>query len=169
MNVRLASAAALIAVLMGACSETAQLEPSPVDSGPDQDCAVDGMLLAVHEGPKSQLLRADGTHAFFCDTKEIFDELLDPVRQRRVKRVWFQTLDMHTWEAHANGWAPPDSLYFVAGSRRLGAMGPTLAPFLTAAQARAFVADHGGRILRYGDINAVLLQQLRRHGMTSLE
>ncbi len=156
-------------LLVMGCGEPEQIAPEVAALGPDASCALDGMLLAVHDGPKSQLLRADGLRAFFCDTKEIFSELHDPVRQRRVRGVWFQTLDEHSWDAHADGWAPADSVLLVVESSRMGAMGPTLAPFLDRAAAQRFVAEHGGRILPFADIDPALLAQLQRQGMEHLE
>lgn len=160
---------ACILLLGAACGQRPVVEPVVADISPDASCALDGMLLAVHDGPKSQLLRADGRRGYFCDTREIFGELLDPVRRRQVIGVWFQTLDAHPWEAHADGWAAPDSVVFVVGSRRMGAMGPTLAPFVAMAAAEQFVAAHGGRILRLDDVDHALLEQLQHQGMAQLE
>ena len=165
----LAALAGLMIAWLGGCTDTRQSSPAPVDLTPDVACAVDGMLLAVHHGPKSQLLRADGSRAFYCDTKEIFTELLDPVRRRRVAGAWFQTLDNHAWEAHGDGWAAPDSLLFVAGSGRMGPMGPTLAPFTSETGAQRFVDDHGGRIVRYRDINPSLIAELQRQWMGAFD
>ena len=164
-----AAVAGLTFAWLAGCADPRESAPAPVDIAPDAACAVDGMLISVHDGPKSQLLRADGSRALYCDTREIFAELLDPVRRRRVTGVWFQTLDHNAWEAHADGWARPESLLFVAGSRRTGPMGPTLAPFMSATEARRFVVDHGGRILSYGDIDSALITELQRQGMGAFD
>ncbi|HJN31068.1 MAG TPA: nitrous oxide reductase accessory protein NosL [Candidatus Latescibacteria bacterium] len=156
-------------IALCACGEQAETVAVAVDIDPNASCALDGMLLAVHEGPKSQIQRADGSRAFFCDTKEVFGELLDPVRRRRVIGVWLQTLDEHSWEAHADGWQPADSLLLVVESRNMGAMGPTLAPFAARDAARRFVADYSGRIVRFQDVDATLLEKLQQQGMAHLD
>ncbi|MCY1552748.1 NosL [compost metagenome] len=38
------------------------------------------------------------------------------------------------------------------GSKRHGSMGPTAASFATEAAAQAFVQQHGGRLLRYAEL-----------------
>ena len=58
----------------------------------------------------------------------------------------------------------PDDRY-----RKMGAMGPTLAPFRTRAGAEAFVAEYGGAIRRLDGIDAALLADLRRQGMSHLD
>lgn len=123
------------------------------------------MLIAQHDGPKAQLLRTNGERALFCDAGEVFGEWLDPVRQRRIVDVWFQALDDAPWEAHPDGWERAQDLYFVAGSRRMGAMGPTLAPFRQEAAARTFVEEFGGTVYRFAEIDAAVIQQVRRQGI----
>ncbi|MBT4099906.1 MAG: nitrous oxide reductase accessory protein NosL [Gemmatimonadetes bacterium] len=162
-------AAALAGFLMISCAEPEALDVVAVDVDPAASCALDGMLLAVHDGPKAQLLRADGSRGTFCDTKEIFEELLDPIRRRRVVGIWMQALDAHGWAAHADGWAPADSLLLVVGSSRMGAMGPTLAPFVDRLHAQEFIRDYGGRILQFTDVDQKLLEQLQHQGMAHLD
>ncbi len=158
-----------IALLVTNCGEQKAIKSVSMDMPPDASCALDGMLLAVHDGPKAQILRTDGSRGYFCDTKEIIVELLDPVRKRRVVGVWLQTLDEHTWDAHADGWRAADSLLLVAGSQRMGAMGPTLAPFIHRERAEHFVREYGGRILRFEEVDQALLEQLHQQGMAHLE
>ena len=160
---------ATLIVAVAGCGKTAEeIEPAPADFGPEQSCAIDGMLLAFHDGPKSQVLGADGTRSFFCDTKEVFEICLDPARRRRIGWVWFQTIDPNG-QVRSGGWEVPESLFFVVGSDYMGAMGPMLAPFPTVAEATDFTSAHGGRILRFGDIDAALLEEVRQQGMTHLE
>jgi copper chaperone NosL len=42
--------------------------------------------------------------------------------------------------------------FYVVGSKRLGAMGPTIPSFGTEADARAFAESHGGKTLRFGEV-----------------
>ena len=156
--------AAALAILIGCGNPPPDAELLPAAIKPGQACAIDGMLLEAHEGPKVQLLRADGSRAFFCDTKEVFEEWLDPVRRRKVVGVWFQALDRD----NGQGWAAPDSLYFAVGSDKMSAMGPMLAPFCEVARAEEFVAAHGGHIIRFDDVDAPLLDELRQQGMDLL-
>lgn len=148
-----------------ACAPEPELQATPVDIAPDDACALDGMLIAEHEGPKAQLLRANGERALFCDAGEVFAEWLDPVRRHRIAGLWFQVLEEGPWEAHAGGWARAEDLIFVVGSQRMGAMGPTLAPFRLRASAERFVQQYGGTILRLDEIDATVMQHIRRQGI----
>jgi copper chaperone NosL len=160
---------ALVGILLVACGAREVERADPIAIAADEACALDGMLLAYHEGPKAQLLRKNGERAFFCDCKEVFAELLDPVRRRQVVGIWFQALDDASWQAHADGWVRAEELFFVAGSDKMGAMGPTLAPFVSSAKAEDFIKKHGGRIYRFAAIDAALIQQLREQGIAQLQ
>lgn len=151
-----------------ACSDPPPAENAPLDIGPDQVCALDGMLVDAHAGPKAQVLRRDGSRAFFCDAKEAFEETLAPWANRRVAGIWFQNLDRAGWESHPDGWAAADSLYFVGGSTKIGPMGPTLVPFRERSNAESFVAHHGGQIYRYNEIDLGLVKKLKMQGIDAL-
>ncbi|MFT5085753.1 MAG: copper chaperone NosL [Planctomycetota bacterium] len=159
----------LTCVLLMACGakEVQQIESAPIAAA--EACALDGMLLAYHEGPKAQLLRKNGERAFFCDSKEIFGELLDPVRRRQVAGIWFQALDDARWEAHADGWVRAEVLFFVVGSAKMGAMGPTLAPFSARKKAEVFAREHGGEIYRFDEIGSQQMQILREQAIAEWE
>lgn len=159
------TAYALLVAALVACGDQERVEVAPADLPGNEACAVDGMLVAVHEGPKAQILRANGERAYYCDTKEVFAELLDPVRRRAVVGIWFQALDDASWAAHADGWSPAHGLHFVVGSRRMGAMGPTLVPYRDRARAVAFAEEHGGEVVGFAAIDAAVLKRVRRQAV----
>ena len=43
------------------------------------------------------------------------------------------------------------------GSKRKGSMGPTIASFAQEADAKKFVEQYGGQLLRYGDIKPAMV------------
>ena len=53
-----------------------------------------------------------------------------------------------------------DQAWYVIGHDMSGAMGPTLASFKEEAAARAFMQQHGGRLLRHEEINLSVLAEL---------
>jgi len=101
-------------VVLSACSTEPELAILPLDVTADLACALDGMLIAQHDGPKAQ------------------------------------------------------ELHFVVGSSRMGAMGPTLAPFRQASAAAEFVELHGGTVYRFDEIDTALSKQIRRQGIEHL-
>lgn len=150
------------------CAEEVALQVRPVAVTRAHACALDGMTVIDHHGPKAQILRRDGSRAIFCDAKEALGELLDPVRGKQVAEVWLQTLDEHPWASHADGWAVAAELHIVSGSAKMGSMGPTLAPFVDRAGAEAFVARYGGQIYRLDEIDNEVVEALMRQGIGEL-
>ncbi len=116
-------------------------------------CELDGMLLADYPGPKAQIHYA-GTAApvFLCDTVELFATLLRPEQVRKVLAVYVQDMGLADWDQPRGHWVPAGSALFVRGSKKMGSMGPTLASFAMEADAKKFIDQHGGRLLRYAEV-----------------
>lgn len=150
---RLLPLLALVAAL-AACSragdaaDTAALE---IDRG--TTCELDGMLLADYPGPKGQIhYEGAARPEFFCDTVELLSMLLKPEQVRRVRIAYVQDMGQADWEQPRGHWIDAKTGLYVLGSKRHGSMGPTIASFAKEADAQAFVAQHGGRLLRYAEI-----------------
>jgi copper chaperone NosL len=141
------------AVLAGcgqAASETAAA-PRPIDSA--TACDLDGMLLADYPGPKAQVHYAGAAApVFFCDTVELFSTLLRPEQVRAVRAAYVQDMALADWDQPVGHWFDAKLGFYVVGSKRHGSMGPTFASFAAEAPAQAFVAQWGGKVLRYADV-----------------
>ncbi len=164
-------ALAALLLFLSCSGETPEPEALPLRR--DVVCSVDGMILMDYAGPKAQMVHLNGNRSYFCDTREAFEAILRAVAGRRVRSVWFQTLDSAPWEAHADGWEPGrghdgEGLCFVAGSARRGAMGPTLAPFSRRGNADAFAAAHGGTVYTFDEIDEAVLEALKKQAMSDL-
>jgi copper chaperone NosL len=151
-------------VLLYGCADQ-RVETHPVKITRAHACALDDMTVIDHHGPKAQLVHRDNSRAFFCDAKEVFTELLNPIHRKKVAQVWFQTLDDNPWQSHPDGWAEATDLYFVSGSAKRGSMGPTIAPFESRAKAVAFVERYGGKIYQFADIDQAVIKALHQQGM----
>ena len=124
----------------------AEAFPEPIQA--TTTCAVDGMLLMNHPGPKGQIVFKDGTRAFYCDVREVFEALYDPEQAHRIARAFVQPFDGRDWQvAYKDGWAEVRELTYVLGSRQMGHMGPTLVPFREHERAQAFVQEQGGHLV----------------------
>jgi len=154
--------------LIGCGGEEVALEIAPVDITRAHACALDGMTVIDHHGPKAQILRRDGSRALFCNAREALGELLDPARSKKVTATWLQALDEHPWKSHPDGWVLAGELFIVSGSSKMGSMGPTLAPFVSRVKAEKFVANYGGRIYRLEQIDGAVVEALKRQGMGEL-
>lgn len=137
--------------LLAACSR----QPAKVSAlEPDQGaaCALDGMLLKDYPGPKAQMHYAEGKPDFYCDLMDLFSMLLAPEQKRAVTAVFVQDMGKTEWEHPSGNWIDARSALYVAGSRKTGAMGATLASFASSADAEAFAAKEGGKVLRFEQV-----------------
>jgi copper chaperone NosL len=114
------------------------------------------MLLVEHEGPKGQaFLRGRPEPVWFSSARDalIFTRL--PEEPRDVAAVY--VTDM----AKAGSWGRPqpgswvevnDAWFVIGGDRRGGMGGPEAVPFSREDAARAFAAEHGGKVVRLADV-----------------
>jgi len=142
-----------VAALAG-CSrseDTASLAPVEIDRS--TSCELDGMLLADYPGPKAQVHYAGQERpSFFCDTVELFNVLLAGEQVRAVRAVYVQDMGAADWNAPHGHWIDAKAAFYVLGSKRHGSMGPTIASFAQEADAARFVAEYGGKLLRFADV-----------------
>ena len=147
--------ALLAALVLAACS--ADTNPLPRDVTPGTLCVVDGMALAEFPGPKGQIVYDHGEPDFFCNTAELLAALLEPEQARRVVGVYAQDMAAADWDHPDGHWIDARSAWYVVGSQRDGAMGPTLASLATEAAARDFAQRHGGRVVRFGEVTLAMV------------
>ncbi len=150
------TAALLVAAsLLAACGNNADTAVAAKEIGKDTACALDGMLLADYPGPKAQILY-DGAPEpeFFCDTMEMFSLYLKPEQARKVKGVFVQDLDKTPWEAPKGAWIDARTAFYVVGSKKRGAMGPTIPSFGTRDGAQKFADANGGKVYPFAEVTS---------------
>ncbi|MCG7198632.1 nitrous oxide reductase accessory protein NosL [Marinobacter pelagius] len=149
--------AALAAVTLTACSgneEQTTAKPDPVHFESGDECHVCGMVIANFPGPKGQAITEKEQQVRkFCSTRDMFAWMLQPENVNRDHTLYVHDMAQTEWQS------PDDTAlidareaFFVVGSDRIGAMGPTLASFASEDAAQGFVMEHGGEILAYSDI-----------------
>lgn len=147
-----------LAVALAACGKVAQ-NVAVQDPAADTACALDGMLLMDHPGPKAQIHYAEGKPDYFCDLAEIFGLLQAPEQKRVVAAVYVQDMGKADW-AHPQGhWVEARAAYFVVGSRKEGSMGPAIGSFAAQQDAQAFAAKEGGKVVRFDEVKPDMLRQ----------
>ena len=135
----------------------APAEPQPPDRS--ASCAVCGMTVVDYPGPKAQLfLKGEDGPKHFCSTRDFFAYLLeeDSPRAHRIRAMFVHDMGRTEWDHPHDGsghWIPAREAFYVVGSHRRGAMGPTLAAFAERADAEAFAAEHGGEIQPFDAID----------------
>lgn len=134
-----------------ACQQ-ADAPVTPDDIGESTSCALDGMLLADYPGPKAQIHFANQNEPeFFCDTIEMFSVLLNPEQVRKVSGVFVQDMGATDWTSPKGAWIDARKAFYVMGSKKHGAMGPTYASFADKGAAEKFAAEHGGHLMLFSD------------------
>lgn len=150
----------LLLWLVGGCSPSPDgtvVDRKPVHFGPGDECHVCGMAIQNFPGPKGQAIDGasggDGSVRKFCSTRDLFTWLLQPENVHRDYAVYVHNMAQTDWQH------PDDTMlidareaYYVIGSSRQGAMGPTLASFAERTDAESFASAHGGQVFAFGEI-----------------
>lgn len=122
----------------------------------------DGMILLDYPGPKGQVLKKNGATDFFCDLPEFINAIQESEDSHGPIRTYVQAFDGREWASYTDGWVEATRPVYVIGSDRMGAMGPTLVPFLEIDVAQAFTDKHGGRILRFAELTPEVMAEHAR-------
>lgn len=149
------------------CNKTGQPTVTPVPAAitAGDECHLCGMIIATFAGPKGQaFVRRHDRPLKFCSTVDLFSWLLQPDTPAMLQAAF-----VHDMGAAPSWQSPSDQHYikaaeawYVAGHKLTGAMGHTLASFRDKQAAQLFVKNHGGRLLRFDEINLALFASLRQ-------
>ncbi|MBA2781059.1 nitrous oxide reductase accessory protein NosL [Billgrantia kenyensis] len=141
--------------------EVVSCGPVGIESG--DECAVCGMFIAEYPGPKAQACLRDGRVLKFCSTSDMFVWLLQPDSVPKLKQAYVHDMGVTEWDSPGDdAYIEADVAYYVTEQPMMGAMGPTLASFGTEEEARAFMAEHEGRLLTYKEVDVQVLNDLAR-------
>mgnify|MGYP001187736411 FL=1 len=143
--------------LLAGCGERASEAQSlaPIEIDRSTSCELDGMLLSDYPGPKAQVhYVGQDKPSFFCDTVELFSTLLAGEQVRAARAIYVQDMGKADWDAPQGHWIDAKTAFFVLGSKRHGSMGPTIGSFAQEADAAKFATEYGGKVLRFGEIKA---------------
>ncbi len=155
----------IVAFLLAGCDQqtgTDIVQQPPAHFQPGDECHVCGMLIARFPGPRGEAYVSRRERPLkFCSTRDLFAWLLQPETAAVVQSVYVHDMAQTDW-AHPEDTRLIDarSAWYVVGSERLGAMGPTLVPFAEPAAAQAFANSYGGQLLRFDEITLQLFESL---------
>lgn len=151
----------LLALGLAACGESQQPAASldPVAFHDGDECHVCGMVISDFPGPKGEAVTAGGVKKF-CSAAEMLGWWLQPENRGRDMKLYVHDMGRSVWE-HPDDSQLIDatSAYYVIGTPLKGAMGAVLASFAEEGAAQKLAAEHGGRVLRFEEIDQALLQQ----------
>lgn len=139
-------------------------EAAPAAVSRDARCPVCGMYAARFPKWMAQARLPDGKVVVFDAPSDMFRFLTTP---EKYDHNAVEISNSALWVSdHANkGWLNAREAFYVRGSDIKGPMRqPDLPAFRNQVEADAAVAEHGGQVLRFKDINASLIDQLPNAG-----
>ncbi|HBZ98615.1 MAG TPA: NosL protein [Pseudomonas sp.] len=158
-------AGAVFALLLGlglaGCGDQEEVRQSlePVAFHASDECHVCGMIISDFPGPKGQAVEKGGVKKF-CSTAEMLGWWLQPENRLLEARLYVHDMGRSVWEHPDDGHLiDATSAYYVVGTTLKGAMGASLASFAQEQDAQALASMHGGRVLRFDEIDQALLQE----------
>lgn len=155
---------ALILMLLGltlaACSNEESVENlDPVAFHGDDTCHVCGMAILDFPGPKGQAVERNDVKKF-CSTAELLSWHLQPENRILQARLYVHDMAQSEWDAPDDDHlVDATTAFYVTGIPLQGAMGASFATFADESSAQALADEHGGRVLRFDEIDQELLQQ----------
>ncbi len=152
----------LAAVLALAACKTEEDARAPAPM-PEDAIAYDCQMYMVdHPGPKAQVLLSGYDEPFwFSQVSAAMAFLNGPEKLAPVEAVFVSDMaSARSWsEPGAENWIAADAARYVIGSDQMGGMGtPEAISFATPEAAGAYQAEHGGRVVGFGEVPAEYLQ-----------
>lgn len=157
MSRPLRSLLAALTLVLAACGESQTPPPRPREPTGQAIGYYCRMTLTEHTGPKAQIfLPGEAEPLWFSSVRDglIYTRLEGA--GRKLLAFYVNDMAVGDWDHPAPGaWMEAAKAIFVIGSTKSGGGmgGGEVVPFSNPAAAAAFVARHGGRIVRIGDID----------------
>ncbi len=143
----------LVPLLAAGCGPAAEKRPSAQDIPPDAVAEFCGMGIGEHPGPKAEIfVRGRARPYWFASVRDMFAFTLLPEEPKDITAIYVTDMARaRAWDQPGPGiWIDARTAAFVIGSRAHGGMDTSEAvPFADAAQAAAFAAREGGRLVTF--------------------
>lgn len=148
--------AALLALSLAACREETIASVPPATLNAEAVGRYCGMNLAEHEGPKGQVILAEGHDPFwFSSARDALAFTMMPDEPKDYAAIYVSDMGRaESWaDPGADNWVEARQAVYVTGSDARGGMGLSeIVPFSSRDAAEAFAAEHGGAVAAFGDL-----------------
>lgn len=148
--------AALLALSLAGCREEATVTAPAVSLTADAVGRYCGMNLTEHEGPKGQVILAEGQDPlWFSSARDTLAFTMMPDEPKDYAAVYVSDMGRaESWaDPGADNWVEARQAVYVTGSNAVGGMGGSeIVPFSSPEAAAAFAAEHGGAVLGFADL-----------------
>ncbi len=147
--------------LLVACNsdEQEKLVQQAIAIESSDECHLCGMIITNFPGPKGQLYsKGIEGNMKFCSTRDMFAFIVDPENTHNIQQAFVHDMAVTPWGKPDNEiFVDAKTAFYVIGHKKPGAMGPTLASFAKREDAQSFVAEEGGKIFAFDEIDLELL------------
>ena len=134
-------------------------QTSPKPAATDK-CMVCGMFVAKYPDWTAAIVFKDSVTRFFDGPKDLFTYYVS-IKKYEPKRSLPDIDSIWVKDYYTLSVIDARKAFYVIGSDVLGPMGRELVAFKSAADARAFLKDHGGKkVLQFKDITPEVMKQL---------
>lgn len=148
--------AALLALSLAGCREETVASAPPVTLTADAVGRYCGMNLMEHDGPKGQVVLAEGHDPFwFSSARDTLAFTMMPDEPKDYAAVYVSDMGRaESWDdPGADNWVEARQAFYVHGSDAVAGMGGSeIVPFSTREAADAFAAEQGGTVLAFADL-----------------
>lgn len=148
--------AALLALSLAGCREERVAAAPPVTLTAEAIGRYCGMNLIEHDGPKGQVVLAEGHEPFwFSSARDTLAFTMMPDEPKDYAAVYVSDMARaESWDdPGADNWVEARQAFYVHGSDARGGMGGSeIVPFSTREAAGSFAAEQGGTVLAYADL-----------------
>ena len=157
MTGHLRAAAAVLLMALTACGEEPETaaKPEPQELTREAIGYYCNMIVADHTGPKGQVfLKSQAAPVWFSSVRDALAFTLLPEEPKHIAVIYVNDMGAASWASPEPGtWIEAKGATYVIGSEMRGGMGAQEAvPFAEPAQAEAFAARHGGRVVAFAEI-----------------
>ncbi len=144
---------------LSACNEkTAEAPPPPYPLNAEAIGNYCGMNVLEHAGPKGQIILASRIDpVWFSSARDTISFTMLPEEPKDIRAIYVSDMARApSWEQPGEtNWIDARKAFFVIGSSARGGMGvDETVPFSERAAAERFAADHGGRVVTFGQVPA---------------
>ncbi|HIH2763272.1 MAG TPA: nitrous oxide reductase accessory protein NosL [Candidatus Azoamicus sp.] len=129
----------------------------PININKHHICECDSMILIDYFGPKAQIIWKNKNRSYYCEVREIFYEINDKIKNKRIKKIFVQDFSNLEWGSYIDKWIEAEKAYYVIDSNKDGAMGVTYVPFSDIDSAKLFLKENGGSLLNFDQIDKNVL------------
>ncbi|SKA32023.1 copper chaperone NosL [Enhydrobacter aerosaccus] len=153
--IRIAALLALaVAGLLPSCEDkSTAAAPPPHEVDGDAVAQFCNMSLTEHSGPKGQIfVKDDPTPFWFASVHDLFAFVMLGDTPKAITALYVNDMaKAKNWDQPEPGtWIDARRAFYVIGSSKRGGMGePEAVPFSNEDAAQRFIAQHGGRLVRF--------------------